>query len=132
MRISDWSSDVCSSDLSRCASWSCRLSVCVLTTTRSLFRTACSSAGTRYAIDFPVPVPASTARCPPCPNCSTTARAIVTCEGRDSYVGSRSGRSSALLNTDRKSDVEGKRVSVLVDLGGCRNIKQKKKHKKQN
>src|SRR3546814_16493254 len=31
------------------------------------------------------------------------------------------------VSLDRKSGVEGKRVSVCVDLGGCRIIKKKKK-----
>src|SRR5205823_14778293 len=58
-----------SSDLSFCTtgrsfwiSCSCKPIVSVETTTRSPRRSACNAAGSRYASDLPVPVPASTTR----------------------------------------------------------------------
>src|ERR1700722_15220230 len=43
---------------------------------------ACRTAGTRYASDFPVPVPAWTARCSPVSMARCTACAMATCPGR--------------------------------------------------
>src|ERR1700690_1897712 len=43
---------------------------------------ACRTAGTRYASDFPVPVPAWTARCSPVSMARCTAWAMATCPGR--------------------------------------------------
>src|SRR3546814_13789891 len=40
-------------------------------------------------------------------------------------------RSTVAAKTDRKSVVEGKSVSVRVDLGGRRSIKKKRKKQKQ-
>src|SRR3546814_11584336 len=89
MRISDWSSDVCSSDLRRgAAEWT------------------------------------------PCPTSSSPA------SGAPSVSPNWSGRSTwsarcpthsirAACTTDRKSVVQGKSVSVRVDLGGRRLIKTK-------
>src|SRR3546814_20633252 len=86
MRISDWSSDVCSSDLPTVTQW-----VLPPTDGRPEFRPA----------DF--------------------------VESRDTlYSLSMEGKGSAgPLVADRKSVVEGKSVSVRVDLGGRRIIKQK-------
>ena len=50
-------------------------------------RMALSTAGARYASDFPTPVPASTTRCSPDSMAAVTARAISTCSG----LGSKSG-----------------------------------------
>src|SRR3546814_11930237 len=86
MRISDWSSDVCSSDLIRAGpDWS----------GAALLRTA------------------STERAPVLMTVSQRRRPEGSCN--------MTGRS-----TDRKSVVEGKSVSVRVDLGGRRIIKKKK------
>src|SRR3546814_17164349 len=78
MRISDWSSDVCSSDLHPHSA-----------------ATRLARSGTGWRV--------------------TTARGSVTAD-------------TVLLacGGDRKSDVEGKSVSVRVDLGGRRIIKTKK------
>src|SRR3546814_5392867 len=87
MRISDWSSDVCSSDLPT-GSRRCRPSV---------FRRSPSPAAPMSA-------------------------------NRASLTRLQGGRRLPAYRTrpvgDRKSVVEGKRVSVLVDLGGRRIIKQ--------
>src|SRR3546814_14898302 len=83
MRISDWSSDVCSSDLSRRRK--------PPATRRAARWTSATLLASRIRLNMLSPKKA-----PP--------RA-----------------------TDRKSDVEGKRVSVRVDLGGRRIIKKKKK-----
>src|SRR3546814_15900963 len=77
MRISDWSSDVCSSDLS------------------------CTRSAT-----------------------STPARS-----GRRPAARRSSFRRWRRARTDRKSVVSGKSVSVRVDLGGRRIIKNKNEHK---
>src|SRR3546814_17460156 len=86
MRISDWSSDVCSSDLARSAPGR-------------------SSGSPGYA-------GRGSGRRP-----STTAGTAATqrCTGK------------ARRHGDRKSVVEGKSVSVRVDLGGGRRIKKKQK-----
>src|SRR3546814_12588541 len=98
MRISDWSSDVCSSDLSR--RWRCRRRVLA----RCPFR-----AGTGPAdgvVPDVVPAPAEP-------------------ESRD--IRDHSGLSGIQGHgPERKSVVWGKSVSVRVDLGGRRIIKKKK------
>src|SRR3546814_12319956 len=101
MRISDWSSDVCSSDLS-CMSATGEpsegfiFSALVLAISRA--RTACratSGSGGSWQLA----------------NMYSTAESM----------------SVASAATDRKSVVEGKSVSVRVDLGGPRRIKQNKR-----
>src|SRR3546814_14041690 len=103
MRISDWSSDVCSSDLG-CGS---------------------GRAGWR---------PRSVSIHGPCgfPNRgqSVSCRAMTgnaSGQGHDGFSGLVVAGPTA---RDRKSGVEGKSVSVRVDLGGCRF--NKKKNKKYN
>src|SRR3546814_11483597 len=49
-------------------------------------------------------------------------------ERRQSPCCARQARSGARSSRDRKSVGEGKRVSVRVDLGGRRNIENKKTH----
>src|SRR5687767_11433448 len=56
--------------------------VLVDTTTRVLFCLANNAAGTRYANDFPTPVPASTIRWLPNESAFDTALSISTCSGR--------------------------------------------------
>src|SRR5260221_11782147 len=56
--------------------------VAVDTTTVASSLIACTAAGTRYASDLPVPVPAWTARCSPVSIAVWTARAIATWPGR--------------------------------------------------
>ena len=65
-------------------SCSCRLIVLVETTVRSRLRTAQRAAGTRYAIDLPVPVPASTSPVPPSLKHSATKRSIARWPARSS------------------------------------------------
>src|SRR3546814_19850387 len=84
MRISDWSSDVCSSDLHK---------------VRSGCRWGCGTASRRAASNIG----------------SRSARA------------DRRARRAPSPRPDRKSVVEGKSVSVRVDLGGRRIIKKKNK-----
>ncbi len=67
-------------------SCSCSPIVSVETTTRSPLRIACSAAGSRYASDLPVPVPASTSRWRPSVSAWFTASAIFSCSGRCSNV----------------------------------------------
>src|SRR3546814_10970530 len=89
MRISDWSSDVCSSDLRNA---------------RRVLADQSRSAASRRASSIGVAVP-------------TKARTSPT----------RSAESAE--KRDRKSVVEGKSVSVRVDLGGRRIIKKQNKNK---
>ena len=58
--------------------------MCVDTTTFFLDATASRMAGTKYAKDFPTPVPASTIRCDRAAMASATASAIASCWGRAS------------------------------------------------
>src|SRR3546814_16213953 len=89
MRISDWSSDVCSSDLSR------------------------------------APAPGRGQRRPSPPDRRWPSTGTARTAGRGGRRrGSRGSRARA--RRDRKSVVEGKSVSVRVDLGGRRIIKKKK------
>src|SRR3546814_11290633 len=99
MRISDWSSDVCSSDLTSSA-WP-RAS-CASTGRRDEGRAACGAHRPRAG----APSPRRPVRRHP-------GRALAEVD--------------AAVRADRKSVVSGKSVSVRVDLGGRRIIKQKTK-----
>src|SRR3546814_19482063 len=96
MRISDWSSDVCSSDL-----------IIVYGATGFTGRLVAEYLSQHYAGRADAPKWAMAGR-----------SADKLAEVRD-LVGAPAG-------TDRKSVVEGKSVSVRVDLGGRRIIKKKK------
>src|SRR3546814_12391412 len=85
MRISDWSSDVCSSDLLGLGAFYCRRRF------NSQKRSLLASNMIQWQHCFCAPI-------------------------------------SQSLASDRKSVVEGKSVSVRVDLGGRRIIKKKNKH----
>src|SRR3546814_20715156 len=100
MRISDWSSDVCSSDLSNKNGFARR------------FRRGNEGSVGRYH-----------AR-------SHGAVALLLSDRRAFHAIAR-GSASGLRGTraDRKSVVEGKSVSVRVDLGGRRIIKKKQQTK---
>src|SRR3546814_11586914 len=110
MRISDWSSDVCSSDLNR------RIGGLDGTGRPGLVRSGLARGGSAHVHSAPLR------------------------HARHHAAGSRSDRSlarglqfkrgKARSGIDRKSVVSGKSVSVRVDLGGRRIIK-KKKIKKQ-
>src|SRR3546814_11903653 len=99
MRISDWSSDVCSSDLRSSAG-----------------RRAGTRGGTRTA-------PSATASAGPCSAAWRTPQAPA--PGSVRCLRAWAPRAS----TDRKSVVSGKSVSVRVDLGGTSLIEKTKKHK---
>src|SRR3546814_4349178 len=88
IRISDWSSDVCSSDLSPRV-----IRASDPRTSRATFRTSARK------------------------HCATSTKP----------GSSISVPKSARATSDRKSVVEGKSVSVRVDLGGRRIIQKKKK-----
>src|SRR3546814_17674926 len=102
MRISDWSSDVCSSDLAP------QHEVNLL-----LLRPHPEEAAPHTA----------TGGC--LEGCATRWHSVATsCSRRDKRGSAASG--------DRKSVVEGKSVSVRVDLGGRRIIKKKRKRREDN
>ena len=65
-------------------SWLCRLRVAVETRTGVSFVRAQCIAGSRYARDFPTPVPASTIRCSRELNARTIDFSMSTCPGRSS------------------------------------------------
>src|SRR3546814_12718994 len=112
MRISDWSSDVCSSDLRRGR---------VLLLERH-------TQGNPIPLDRPCSLPVQSAGVnavivPPVPSQS---RSKDTWSPILTAVSSAGGASKAIVIAgrwrDRKSVVEGKSVSVRVDLGGRRHI----------
>src|SRR3546814_14099699 len=98
MRISDWSSDVCSSDLKASPD------------------------------HFPPQRPPPLALTPSCRRrrycCSNPSQLATTC--RHSGDGSSQVGAGLLNLRDRKSVGKGKRVSVSVEFGGSRIIKKKK------
>src|SRR3546814_17477476 len=93
MRISDWSSDVCSSDL--------------VVVSASIDRTELEKRRGRR-------LPVSGCQQPGCP----FDRRCHLCQPTDAGI--------CVAKGDRKSVVQGKRVSVGVDLGGSRIITNKK------
>src|SRR3546814_13649433 len=100
MRISDWSSDVCSSDLNR---YCLHLIAALLCFQK------------RRDCTCPTPV----------------TFLISVCNIRGRYITVSTGRRTIVRATeceDRKSVVSGKSVSVRVDLGGRRIIRNKNKH----
>src|SRR3546814_20259448 len=99
MRISDWSSDVCSSDLCNSPAWTSQSHVSRVLP-RPIFHMRSCSGRTNQR---------STTSCFQEPSCSKN-----------------SPRSSQIFQ-DRKSVAEGMSVSVRVDLGGRRHIKTKTK-----
>src|SRR3546814_15577731 len=101
MRISDWSSDVCSSDLSVAG----RYADAGVTIERRDQWPAAELLGEADAVVVDQP------------------------EVRAATLDALARGSAVLLTIDRKSVVYGKRVSVRVDLGGRRHIKKKKKSK---
>src|SRR3546814_19479410 len=103
LRISDWSSDVCSSDLPR------------------------TSAPNRSSRSAPAPRPASATRA--LDNCAASTRDRPEARGapRDRVCPDpRSGRA----RRDRKRGVKGKREAVRVDLGCSRILKKKHRYHK--
>src|SRR3546814_20145019 len=102
MRISDWSSDVCSSDL--CGQGQ---------VARALRRLRCGVRDRRGPVQPEYPGHEGALARP-----FTRARCLGLARG-------------GVLSGDRKSGVEGKSVSVRVDLGGRRIIKKKKSRERR-
>src|SRR3546814_19153440 len=100
MRISDWSSDVCSSDLHP-------------HTIARRVQPQGDAPGTGVAAELQRHLPAR----------KTQAARRIQSQGHESLY---PGGVAAGKRADRKSVVEGKSVSVSVDLGGRRIIKKKK------
>src|SRR3546814_15385423 len=119
MRISDWSSDVCSSDLSvkslyDCAGRNCSGGDALCTQPDGAVASgAClvSASGARYG--------------------AQGRRAIPSSHRRHRWRTQPDRICRGLSGKERKSDVEGKSVSVSVSRGGRRMIKKKKKINKQ-
>src|SRR3546814_20537535 len=110
MRISDWSSDVCSSDLGEPAYGRAN---------ETFARPVGCQQRQQQALAVPRPVP-------------------VLIEAADDHAHRRLFDAGAavgdhdIARLDRKSVVSGKGVSVRVDLGGRRTIKKKKKTKQSS
>src|SRR3546814_12026252 len=110
MRISDWSSDVCSSDL-LAASFAAVLALMI----------------GMQLWNEPAPTPVAPATVVADTGTDADIDAVLD-ENPDLYLWLASNDAYALA-IDRKSVVEGKRLSVRVDLGGRRIIKKKNKKK---
>src|SRR3546814_15452564 len=108
MRISDWSSDVCASDL---CSYQ-RDALYKIAPPRLNYRS-------RHQMD------ASPLRKLPQGLRRATSDSFATRRAMKTSLMARGRISATPLAIDRKSDVQGKRVSVRVDLGGRRLIKKK-------
>src|SRR3546814_20219245 len=122
MRISDWSSDVCSSDLSTYSSFDRSRSVSSI---RSRNRPPCFLAHSQlWSAVRTLP----TCRVPVGEGAKRVTTVIARAYSRFGHaVTTNCSRGDA--ETDRKSVVWGKSVTVRVDYGGHRTIK---KHKKTN
>src|SRR3546814_17107123 len=113
MRISDWSSDVCSSDLTP-------IEVAEARDVKGLYKKARSGQLKNFTgIDSPYEPHEA-------PDIRIDTTAISPEDAAEKLV------EHLLTLGDRKSVVEGKSVSVSVDLGGRRRIKIQKKKKKKN
>src|SRR3546814_16626220 len=95
MRISDWSSDVCSSDLRGFSP-------------RGMKRTPTRAPSIRQVEGYH----------------ALPLRPCDAFEAKAEGATARRGGEAAMIGADRKSVVEGKSVSVRVDLGGRRIIKK--------
>src|SRR3546814_20832938 len=105
MRISDWSSDVCSSDLGRIGI-GCQTDLADVAAGEAVFEQAADGIAVQRTLVRLAQVEMGIERDEP-----------------DSVQRNAEG-----MRSDRKSVVKGKSVSVRVDLGG-RRINQKNKHK---
>src|SRR3546814_12763044 len=115
MRISDWSSDVCSSDLIAKASGSVASTAAPPTLSDSTTMLHSSGESIRA----------------PKSRSGQRSRGLASKRGRRGTQPLRDGatRRAARPGKDRKSVVQGKSVSVRVDLGGRRIIKKNKKYR---
>src|SRR3546814_15666588 len=127
MRISDWSSDVCSSDLDRISTTSVPLiepAHVVALPKGQCF--ALIEGGNLWKVRMPLPAPDSDEAMP---------KDLQELAGytRQHYVEAGDWRENQGIPglqdkaLDRKSGVQGRSVPVRVDLGGGRSIKKKKK-----
>src|SRR3546814_13284962 len=116
MRISDWSSDVCSSDLDERSGPVAR---------NRLWQRAGIQ---RYAADRHAADPVHRSEGDGAAGHSATT--FTAPEGRTRGLAIAARQVGFVYDGDRKSAVSGKRVSVRVDLGGRRIIKKKKKKHK--
>src|SRR3546814_12187753 len=129
MRISDWSSDVCSSDLRQCGTqWRHRLiepRLCESDDIHITFDHDHAPSPSRRgggAIEIIEGAPLVEKR--------RIRRVQIFGLTRAQYPPTKSNHApSCIADRDRKSAVSGKSVSVRVDLGGRRYIKKKKKNK---
>src|SRR3546814_12210839 len=140
MRISDWSSDVCSSDLYEYGTDYGYLDVAqggsTCTMDNSVVKTVNLNHGTSGSTAFSYSCPRNTVKSingaySPLNDAHYFGKVIF--DMYDDYVGSSPLTFQLTMKVqDRKSVVEGKRVSVRVDPGGRRTIKQKtQKHPKR-
>src|SRR3546814_15292889 len=130
MRISDWSSDVCSSDLLAAVWWHCTAGV--HRPASRLFRTytVCRDVEAAAAVILFLSSGERAANYRTLPRRTRFTMASRTTAPRNDAIKAERLKSPRLIVPplkDRKSVVEGKSVSVRVDLGGCRSIKKKKK-----
>src|SRR3546814_11038794 len=109
MRISDWSSDVCSSDL-----FSLILALSITTTMAQK-----KHKDDRFKQEWQL-IDSLTNKGLPQSAAKIAQQVLADAQQQDN-------RPNAIKAQDRKSVVEGKSVSVRVDLGGRRIIKKKKK-----
>src|SRR3546814_14003575 len=115
MRISDWSSDVCSSDLGTLSGTPTAGGTFAFTVEA---RGAYDQPGSRdYTLAIAAVVPVA------------AAHHAKTLSGGTVEVELTEGATGRPFHGDRKSVVEGKSVSVRVDLGGRRILKTKNKDK---
>src|SRR3546814_15801357 len=113
MRISDWSSDVCSSDLDRS----------IVAGTRMRRTGSCADGGCGKSLGYRGHCDGDDGDQDRHPHPAHSAG------HRGRVVRGYTGPGRAEYSRDRKSVVEGKSGSVRVDLGGSRSIKKKKQKK---
>src|SRR3546814_20984692 len=117
MRISDWSSDVCSSDLGRAIF----LDIADHGTLGLI-----QPNGLGYVVGHSADLHTDQAT----GNLAVLLELLDHTHGFIDRDGQRNTHEAAALRHDRKSDVKGKKVSIRVDLGGRRIIKKKKQTNK--
>src|SRR3546814_13262935 len=128
MRISDWSSDVCSSDLANL-----RPDIVSFIAELNVLQPYCTSddAKTLACLDSPTKTFPQGTSGAPCARPRRRSRASAPIDAGPRFTKEDAADQSTAGIIDRKSVVSGKSVSVRVDLVGGRVIK-KKKNKKKN